>query len=205
MHNTFSSYCNQLGSVSAGEGFDVSRTKESLSSIPSTPKPLKHKHSILQNPPRPDTFQRSWAFGIKFLTGVFEYGSHQAKLEFDSKDDSQTGKEIRRYGGSTPRWTAKYSLPRWWSYKVVEFSAYQAQSGWMHHLRAHNIISDAHYPPWESAQKNISSGNLVALRMQFDKRELTPWDENLKAAYSTLLLVRQMSSFCYVLLVLTVP
>lgn len=75
----------------------------------------------------------------------------------------------------------------------------------MCYLRARNVISDPDYPPWKSAEKNIDSGNTMALRIQFDRRELTPWDENLSSGYNTLLLVRQMFLFHYIPLVITVP
>lgn len=129
------------------------------------------------------TPKTSWTFGLSFATGI---------IQFERLAIQDTNSELREECVATEDTAAcsshtvrvRIALPRWLSCKVLEVVACRARMGWKQYLRVRNIFDprdgSSRNKPLYTARAHINRGSLNGLRSQFEKRELTPWDETIR-------------------------
>lgn len=142
----------------------------------------------------------SWTLGLPFATGTIHFESlaiQDTHSELSKECMVTTSDTV---ACSSPTVRVKVVLPQWLSYKALDMIAWKAQIGWKQYLRVRNIFPagrSMHNPagnsphkqgtPFDRAMIAIASESLDQLRSQFEKREITPWDENSRG--ETLLMV----------------
>lgn len=120
-------------------------------------------------------------FGLPSLTGAIQF--ERNKLRSGDHECSKKNCEDAKCPNASlsPTIWARFALPRWLSYRVLEVVAQQARIGWKQYIRVRNVfprLGVKSRTPFQKACESIAYGQLQSLREMVDKREVTPWDED---------------------------